>query len=303
MLILVDWGSSNLRALLLDDEGHIIDTGRKASGVLTCKHKDLEEELNAVIGTWLAKYPDTPVLLSGMIGSRNGWREAPYLPCPATAEDISRNLMHLPEYNKGKAWIVPGLRTTTGNGATDVMRGEEVQIIGALCWSKSQNIDAPDLIILPGTHSKWTRVDHECIAGFSTAMTGEIFALLCGAGSIASLLAADEPWDPAQFEQGLTRSEHKGGLLHQLFTLRAEIVTNRLPSTGARSHLSGLLIGDEIRRLSESGNKTALIIGTEELANLYNQAIQSVGITGIILSDATAIAWGGWEIARCAKLV
>ena len=55
-------------------------------------HPCLPATLQRLAGGWFLAYPGLPIIASGMIGSRHGWREAPYVRCPAEPRDIAANL-------------------------------------------------------------------------------------------------------------------------------------------------------------------------------------------------------------------
>ena len=170
-MIAVDWGTSGFRAYRLDEAGGIRETRTAPAGILTVAAGGFPAALEARLGDWL---DDTPIVMSGMIGSRQGWREAPYVECPADAAAIARGLLPVEWAAGRRGWIVPGLSCRDAAGIPDVMRGEETQILGALAALPP----ADAVICLPGTHSKWARVSDGRILSFATAMTGEVFAVL-----------------------------------------------------------------------------------------------------------------------------
>jgi 2-dehydro-3-deoxygalactonokinase len=156
-LISLDWGTSNLRASLLDSDARQVEHRSAPAGIMNVKDGLFSGALTALVGDWIAKH-QCPLIASGMIGSRQGWKEAPYLDCPASleqaADSLTRVEIELPEKAAARRelCIVPGLKCMELNGQFDVMRGEETQIWGAG--------HAPGgLFVLPGTHSKWAWVD------------------------------------------------------------------------------------------------------------------------------------------------
>ena len=203
MLIGIDWGSSNLRAALLDAQGTLIDRRESAAGVFTIKDGDFSTALLSLCGDWVAQYR-VPVLACGMIGSKQGIVEVPYVACPAGVHDLARQLVRIevlpkPESTGMRAFdlfIVPGLKTGSHANGWDVIRGEETQLFGVQL--------APDsLAILPGTHSKWMTQGHGgAIANFQTYMTGELFELLRSHGSLARVMANSQ-WSPEAYQQGV----------------------------------------------------------------------------------------------------
>jgi 2-dehydro-3-deoxygalactonokinase len=228
------------------------------------------DTLREEIGPWLAAGEDH-VLLSGMIGSRQGWKEAPYLPCPAGASDVAAALVEI-EFDWAQVKIVPGLSAVDEAGVAEVMRGEETQVFGVL-----RAMGGGGLACLPGTHSKWVRVEAERIAGFTTHMTGEAFGALRGHTILARMMR-DGPSNGAPFDEGVQRSGDGGGLLHHIFGARAQVLAGRLAETDAAAYLSGILVGHEVRA-AMTGRQGAVVhvIGAPDLTTLYARAISATG--------------------------
>jgi len=227
-----------------------------------------------------------------MVGSRQGWREAPYLPCPAGAADLARALTDVP-FTGARVKLIPGLSDTDAAGAPEVMRGEETQLIGALAA-----IGRDGIACLPGSHSKWARIEAGRIAGYTTHLTGEAYAALCG-HTILGRMMRDGPTDLGAFDQGVDRAADPGGLLHHLFGVRTLGLFGRLSETAAASYLSGLLIGHEARAALTPGAEVHLI-GAAELCALYARAIGARG-GAPVQHDADAAARGLAQIGAEAQ--
>jgi len=206
-----------------------------------------------------------PIVMSGMVGSRQGWIEAPYVQCPAGLAEIAAAMREV-HWGERRAWIVPGLSCRDDAGVHDVMRGEEVQVLGASL------VDG--LVCLPGTHSKWVVVDDEKIIRFSTCMTGEMYAVLKQHSILGRMMEEGEP-DSRAFAEGVKRSGEGGGLLHHLFGVRTRGLMGELGPAASASYLSGILIGHELRGFEV---KKVHLLGTPELAALYAQAAAALGI-------------------------
>ncbi len=293
-MIGIDWGSSGFRAYRLGDDGTIRARRTAPSGIASLTPTDYAAVLQQQIGDWLRDDPSSPVLLSGMVGSRQGWREAPYVDCPAGMDDLVTHLCPV-ELGAGRsAQIVPGLSCRTAGGIPDVMRGEETQIFG---------LDLPSeaTLCMPGTHSKHVQVRDGRIAGFATAMTGEVFSLLKSHGLIAAMLApADskpEELDTAAFESGLALSGQPGGLLHHIFSVRTRRLFNELSAGAAAHYLSGILIGHELRATAWAGQ--VVIVGTGGLAMRYRKAFAFLGIDADAAPEDAA-ATGLYHLGRLA---
>ncbi len=208
-LIGVDWGSSSFRAYRIARDGAILETIATADGVAAVSPGGFPAAFRGLLGGWLDAHPAAPVLASGMVGSRNGWREAPYLPCPADPIALSANLVTV-EAEGRRVLIVPGLSDIDAQGEPDVMRGEEVQILGVAGGGA-------DLIVLPGSHSKWAAVDAGRILGFETFPTGEVFAAVRDHTLIGAFARSAAPRTPGEaFARGVRRgaaAARSGGVL------------------------------------------------------------------------------------------
>jgi 2-dehydro-3-deoxygalactonokinase len=269
-MIGVDWGTTSFRAFRLARDGTLRDRRSALKGLVNVPDNRFADTLREEIGPWLAA-GENHVLLSGMIGSRQGWKEAPYLPCPAGAADVAAALMEI-EFDWGQVKLVPGLSAIDEAGVAEVMRGEETQVFGVL-----DAMGGSGLACLPGTHSKWVRVDDGRIIGFSTHMTGEAFGALRG-HTILGRMMREGPADGEPFDAGVRRSGDAGGLLHHIFGARALVLAGRLAETDAAAYLSGILIGHEVRAvLAGRTGQVVHVVGAPELTLLYGRAISANG--------------------------
>ena len=270
-VISVDWGLSSLRCRLVDKGGAIIESRKSGNGISAIAHRNFRDALLAGVGSWIAAHPGVPVLLSGMIGSRLGWIEAPYVACPAGLAEIGAALLPLDVAGLPNAFIVPGVKLSTQERA-DIMRGEECEVLGCLVVPSSRAA----LYIAPGTHSKWIAVRDDRIASFTTIMTGELFSLLSGSSSLAGTMAAPSA-DDASFLEGVSvarQAAPRGGVLPLLFGIRADGVLGRRSPPELRSLLSGLLIGSELAHgLAGEPEGDLLIVGDDRLAGHYQLAL------------------------------
>lgn len=295
-LIALDWGTTSLRGWLIAGDGALLDRRAGGPGILAVSNNDFA----AAYRTFVAGWPAAPSIASGMIGSKQGWVEAPYVSCPGGFSDLAPGLRATPDdalrIAPGIAWQVPGL-------APDVMRGEETQIFGALDAD-----DASGLFILPGTHSKWARVTSGRIVSFATFMTGEIFAVLRQHSILGRLMAADAMPDlnASAFEAGAEVGlNHADDLLHRLFEVRTLGLFERLSQADAPSYLSGLLIGAEIAAALHReavGETPPTLIGARPLCAAYQRVLAAQGIAARI-ADEDVTPRGLWRIARAAGMI
>ena len=269
-MIGVDWGTTSFRAFRINRDGTIRDRRTAPRGIMQVPDGRFAETLRDEIGPWLAAGEDR-VLLSGMIGSRQGWKEAPYLPCPAGAAELGAALVDVP-FDWGKVKLVPGLSATDPSGGAEFMRGEETQTMGMLT-----GIGGAGLACLPVTHSKWAQVEDGRITGFTTHLTGEAYAALRN-HTILGRMMRDGPADGAPFDAGVRRSGEPDGLLHHLFGVRAETLAGRLAEADGGAYLSGILIGHEVRAaLAGRAGTVVHVIGAPDLTQLYARAISACG--------------------------
>ncbi len=279
-MIGVDWGTSSLRAYRMTEAGQIIARASAPSGILQVAAGDFPNVLRHVVGDWLAD-GESKIMLSGMVGSRQGWIEAPYLPCPADPAAIGAALTRIP-FDGADVLLVPGLSDRDEAGTPEVMRGEETQLIGAL-----DQIGESGLVCLPGSHSKWARIEQGQIASFRTYFSGEAFAAL-RSGTILGRMMDDAPHDAGAFGRGVARANDGGHMLHHLFGVRSLALFGELGSGQTASYLSGLLIGHEIRAALQIAG-TVHLIGATALCALYAQAIGLCGgHASLVDEDAAA---------------
>lgn len=275
-MIGVDWGTSSFRAWRFGPDGAVQGRVRAARGILQVPPGGFAAALGEEVGAWLAE-GERLILLAGMVGSRQGWVEAPYVPCPAGPGEIAAALVPVP-FAGADCRLVPGLSDRDADGVPEVMRGEETQILGALAETGEEA-----LICLPGSHAKWARVAGGRIAGFSSFMTGEVFAALKG-GTILGRMMDEGAEDEAAFAQGLARAGEGGGLLHHLFGVRTLGLTAGLTGAAAASYLSGLLIGHEIAAAMPRVG-AVFVIGAPALAGRYGRAIALAGGTPHLIGE------------------
>ena len=291
-MIAIDWGTSAFRAYRIDAAGSVLERCEAARGILTVENGAFATVLTEEIGDWLRDDPG-PIMMSGMIGSRQGWREMPYLECPVDTDTIARACGEIDCGFDRRAFVVPGLTCRDRDGVRDVMRGEETQIIGAL-----DELGASALLCLPGTHSKYVTMRDRRIERFETHMTGEIFALLWCHSILGRVDAADRITDKRAFDAGVDRAGDSRGLLHHLFGVRARHLFDEIAAGSVASYLSGILIGHEIRSARISG--PIVLIGAPELSRLYRRALTRLGAVTRVLAGEPA-ARGLWRLACAMK--
>jgi 2-dehydro-3-deoxygalactonokinase len=329
-LIALDWGSSRLRAWLLDPAGAVLAERGSDDGAsrLVGGAPVFAAALQALAGDWLAQR--LPAIACGMVGSAHGWREARYVACPAALSELHRHTVTVETPAGTPLHIVPGLLDEPAGGTPDVMRGEETQLAGLLALDPRRAAQAT--VLMPGTHSKWVRLEGGRVAGFRTRITGELYAVLRQHSVLGRLMPATDDGhelrpaaqrgsdlgshppqgegqggatDPAEaFDAGVAAACHGAGtdLGGQLFAVRTLGLTGRLRADALPDYLSGLLIGHELAAGLHPGAAPLLLVGDPALCRRYGRALQVFGVQPAAVHGNTAIA-GLWQLAQQARLV
>jgi 2-dehydro-3-deoxygalactonokinase len=272
----IDWGTTNRRIYRIED-GAVTNTERDALGVTSVT--DFAGELAAI----RSRLGNLPVLMAGMVGSTIGWREAPYVAAPAGLDELSANLQHIDD----RTAIVPGISFSEGSRG-DVMRGEEVQLLGAVAAGMAPR---NAMLVQPGTHCKWVEMADGHIARFTTAMTGELFALLRKHSILSAQLGADATVGQA-FIDG-AREGAKRDLTASLFGIRAAKLLGLRDDAEAASFASGLIIGADVAaRVAEKRFDTAYVLADPMLGELYVAAIEANGCAATIIDSHAAFVAG-----------
>ncbi len=303
-LIAVDWGTTSCRAVLLSANGECVGDSLAGPGILAVGDGAFGKTLSTMIAPLRAVAPDAPVILSGMIGSRQGWVEAPYVACPAGLAQVAAKLVQFETELSGSVYLVPGLQTRNAVDVPDVMRGEEAQVFGALALADAHS----GLFVLPGTHSKWVVAEVGQLTGFRTFMTGEIFAALRDHTILGRLMKtglADADAVQTAFADGTRAGAADGGpgaLLHRVFAARTLGLFDQIKSEALSEYLSGLLIGAELAEASKGLRGPITIIGNDQLSQRYRSAAATLGLICEIAPSHCA-AVGAWQIARAAGVL
>lgn len=284
-LIAVDWGTTNRRIYALGG-GAVLASAQDDRGAAAVA--DFPREVAAI----RARFGDAPLLLAGMVGSNIGWRAVPYVAAPAGLEMLAAALEP----------VAPGVRIVPGvswrsDTRGDVMRGEEVQLLGA---AAAGTVPADALLCQPGTHCKWATLAAGRIVRFTTAMTGELFSLLRTHGLLARQLGGTVA-DGAAFRAGVAEGARRD-IAASLFAIRAAGLLGLRDDADAAAHASGLLIGADVAaRLAEEPGRTVDILSDPALGALYAAAVEALGGRAALHDSQAAFVAGItalWELAR-----
>ena len=297
----VDWGSSQLRAYLLNGEGDVLDALEDGEGVFAGR-TDFKRVFRQTCGGWLSRTPGIPVLMAGMVGSRQGWMETEYVPCPVSLPSLGERIVQMPTVDGSSLYVVPGVSNVGPSGLPDVIRGEETQLFGSISRQGGDDLIA----CFPGTHCKWAQVERGRIVRFSTFMTGELFSALSECASLAPFLNANEDsLDEAAFLEGIALSRRDGGLSHQAFSIRSRPLVEGRPNIAGASRLSGLLVGAELEaglKLHPGVRKIA-VVGSDELGARYRLAFAEHGVDAWLITGQQAFVSGAWRLAAASGIL
>ncbi|TCV95484.1 2-dehydro-3-deoxygalactonokinase [Biostraticola tofi] len=290
--IAIDWGSTNLRAWLCLD-GKVADSIQSEAGVTRLEGRSPLQVFTEVISRW-QQHP-LPIIMAGMVGSNAGWVSVPYLPCPTRLTDIAGRLTKVEQAAPRNAWIIPGISIVSDTNR-NVMRGEETQLLGA--WQSEQD----SLYLMPGTHSKWVRVDEGgTLNDFRTVMTGELHHLLMKQ-SLIGVGLTEQQSAPQVFMQGVEQGFAQSNILRCLFETRAAHVLEQLDKSAVSEWLSGLLIGNEVAQMQQDWQigrgETVTVIGNPKLAARYQQALHHAGLNHKLLDGDKCFQAGIRSIAH-----
>lgn len=300
-LIAVDWGTTRLRAMLLDAGGRVLAETSSDEGIGSVPPGAHEAAFTRLVAGW----PAVPAIMAGMVGSRQGWREAVYAECPASPEAIAAGILRMSDAAGRPIAIVPGVMVRSPDRDGDVIRGEETQIVGLLAAEP----EFDGVVVLPGTHSKWATVTGGAIANFQTFLTGEMFGLLSRQSFLRHSVAdgTAELADLPDFALGVERTVVDGlPFLAAIFSVRARQLLDGVDPAHNLAYLSGLVIGGEIAAARDTGRlwqgRALRIVGSRSLARAYGRAFAIAGYDAAALDGSELVVAGLLSLARIAGL-
>jgi 2-dehydro-3-deoxygalactonokinase len=289
-LIALDWGTTRARAFLIGEDGRVIERRSADRGIQTVPAGGFPAAFAEIAGSLRRARPEAAVLLAGMVGSRNGWVEAPYVACPANPDAIAAAGLSVTLDDGTRATILPGL--SCDDGGFDVMRGEETLIVG---------LGLTDgIACLPGTHSKWAEVKGGRIVRFASFMTGEIYGLLREQSILARLAAEPVGDDAAEgARRGLAAAGRPAGLLNAAFHARSEVLAGRMSGGAVGPYLSTLLVAQEIAgaRALFGDLDNLQLVADGALAQSYGRALAAAGLDHGLTTPEQAFVAGATRLA------
>jgi 2-dehydro-3-deoxygalactonokinase len=292
--IALDWGTTSFRAYRAAADGTVLDMITAPQGILAVKDGAFDDAMENGIGGWDVQIP---VLAAGMITSRQGWHDVPYVPCPAGLEEIAAGVLDH-RSNRGRSiYFVSGLSSFSHDGTPDVLRGEETQVLGA-----SQG--GAEHFLAPGTHNKWIDAEDGVIRRFATYVTGEAYAVFKQHSILGRLMSGERDDDDA-FAVGVRKGlGDPAGLLHHLFSVRSMGLYDRIKSDALPSYMSGLLIGSEIghARKDRSAAAPYTVLASPHIAARYVKAMEIAGL-GARMGEPNIAVKGLARVARAKGVI
>ena len=294
-LIGLDWGSTNLRAFAFNAQGEVVDRAETSSGAVTLVGAaQFDDALVAVVGGWAKRHPDARLIACGMVGAKSGWREAGYLGLNDANESTLAAVLAAKVVTVGTPLgplaIIPGIKSEE----PDVMRGEETQLVGSGV--------AEGVVVLPGTHCKWVNMSSGLVESFATFYTGEMNSLIRANSSVGALLkSAPNIDDIAAYEMGLNYARAgAASWLHDLFVLRASVVTGQRTEAFVSTVLAGWLLGCEISAALKMypDTRCVVLVASQTLVPWYEQATRAFGVSCDALNAEQVTTRGLWRVAQ-----
>lgn len=293
----IDWGTSNLRAWKFDENDSLVSAYQSNDGMGSLSKGDYPVVLEKILRSLdvVSSPADVEsIIVCGMAGAKQGWQEAPYLSLPLDLESIPLHSTRVQSQFEN-IHILPGVAQHLV-GQNDVMRGEETQLLGLL--DKYQVFSGT--VAMPGTHSKWATLESGRLTSFQTVLTGELFDILSN-HSVLRHSMPDET-SAAMDDEGLADGLQAGMaapemLQSLLFKTRASGLISAKSNDWAKSYLSGLLIGTEVKTNAPPTPQKVPIVGSPKLAPIYRRALQKLG-HDVLELDATEITIAGLKLAH-----
>jgi 2-dehydro-3-deoxygalactonokinase len=294
----VDWGSSNFRAYAVDTEGNVRQRTKAHQGVSRICDGNFSGTLKRLLGKWFNKYPDTPLVMLGTIGARQGWQEVECAEGPTNSKFLADFVEKIHNHRfKCEIHVVPGVRLWHENRVSmDQMRGEEVQILGAL---KQLPEEETQYVCCPGSHPKWVKVHNQTICQLKTFMTGELYNLLSRNGVLSRMMESNIT-DFDAFAQGLKLVQKSDAILADLYSVYNESLLENIVQTALPSYLSGILIGSEIKQAKTIYPEMTKVIfvGAPWLMDMYQAAAHLFGLSSDSVKSDVATVAGLFDICQ-----
>lgn len=272
--LIIDWGTTNFRAFAMTRSDELLATKEAPLGLLQVTDGKFDIALEGLLTEWGIEFKSLPIYMAGMVGSAKGWVNVPYAKAPASAQQLVEHSHKMTLPWGASAFIIPGVSYNITADQHDVMRGEEVQLVGLAKLIGSNTFSA----VLPGTHSKHASVENNQITSFSSFLTGEVFSVFIEHTLLGKGLSESAPYDETAFLKGVQEAQ-SGELTNKMFLAWTHRLFSNLTEQQIPDYLSGLMIGFELRNVSASHLN---LVGGSKLCQRYQIAAQALNITSEI---------------------
>ncbi|MBU2878970.1 2-dehydro-3-deoxygalactonokinase [Aliiglaciecola sp. 3_MG-2023] len=275
--LIIDWGTTNFRAFAMSANYQLVETKELNLGLLQVEQGKFAETLKLMLSQWLPEYQSLPIYMAGMVGSAKGWVNVDYAHTAAGSNEIATkaHCFHLPW--GPEAVIFPGVCHQYEKEKFDVMRGEEVQLLGLAKLLKKGSFTS----VLPGTHSKHAVVEQGKLSHFSSYLTGEFYALLLKHSLLGKGLSQSPAFDERAFYEGVADAKD-ATLVNRVFLAWTHRLFGHLSDQQVPDYLSGLLIAHELEALSTK--QPIYLIGGGNLCDRYQLVCNKLNINNEVIS-------------------
>ena len=276
-IVLGMWGTSHLSLYLVNPSTGVVKAKSQGPGISMLGGRSPEEALFEIVDKWIEEQTVSEIYLSGMVGSTLGWVDVPYMECPLDMSDISPHVVRFIARDIPIV-IIPGLACQNLLGHNDVIRGEETELLGWFSTASTQQLKS-SLICIPGTHTKWIKIENGKIDSFLTSVVGEMYQIISANGVLAKPHFGKTVQSSNAFMLALDNiSKRPSNLMNLLFTTRANAVRGEFSPEDSTDYLSGLLIGADIQAATDCFGREPFsegipLIGSNYLVDRYSQAL------------------------------
>ncbi|MBE9462482.1 2-dehydro-3-deoxygalactonokinase [Dyadobacter subterraneus] len=299
-LLCCDWGTSSFRLRLvkmIDNQliGEILSPDgiasifnewktKSGSGKITRDQffkKFLKTQIDILSRRLSFDLDGITIIISGMASSSIGMEEIPYSDLPYAVDGSKADVKSFEAHDdfRHEIILISGVKSDT-----DVMRGEETQLVGLLNLKQLSPLKNKEAtFIFPGTHSKHIYVKRNQIDDFQTFMTGEIFKIMINHSILKDSVESGKDVgfttdETAAFKKGI-RQAGDSNLLNSLFKVRTNQLFDKMSKTENACYLSGLLIGNELEYLKKDTDYNLVLCSGNNLYELYKMAADEIGLS------------------------
>lgn len=265
--LIMDGGTTNLRVMLTDAQGNLLDCQRRMVGAAATavagSNQALREAARACIHRLLEAHhlrqeDIARCIAFGMITCASGLKEVAHLSAPAGYLDFRQGMVsqHFPDIASFPIEFIPGLRNFSGAvtlenvAQMDMMRGEETEALGFFHLMQPAS---PCVLILPGSHNKLIALDEKGnILRCMTTISGELLSALTQHTILSEAVDGKFVQD-GQYDRDMLLAGAKGceaGLGRAAFSARILRTLGHLPQEKIASFLLGVVLRSDVDALN-----------------------------------------------------